>query len=206
MIGDPLIIEEKHFKIAKEIHSLVEKNNIVLIGGTSGTGKSEIADCIQSELYKRKLSSLVLSLDDFYSTMPSLRNANRKKMGVETVGLQEIDWDYLIRICQDFKDKKSIHFRRVHKYADLIEHNSVDSNDIDVLIVEGLYTGYLKKHGYGDCSVYLEGNPAQTLAFRQKRKKENPNNEFRKLVIQREFNVVCQLKKYADKIISFEEK
>lgn len=203
MISDRLIVEERHFAIAKEIQSSIEDRNIVLIYGSSGTGKSEVADCLQEELFSRKLSSLVLSLDDFYTTMPSLRNTNRKKMGIETVGLQEIDWQYLVRICQDFKDKKPIYFRRVHKYADLIEHNSIDSDDVSILIIEGLYSAYLKTYNYGDFSVYLEGNPKQTLAFRKKRRKENPEDDFRKTVINREFNIVCQLKKYSELIIPF---
>lgn len=205
MIGDPLIIEERHFKIAKEIHSSIKKEDIVLVYGTSGTGKSEVTDCLQGELFSRNLSSLVLSLDDFYNTIPSLRNANRKKMGIETVGLTEIDWDYLTRICQDFKERKPIYFRRVHKYADLIEHNSIDSEEIQVLIIEGLYSGYMKNYGYGDHSVYLDGSPKQTYEFRKKRRKENPDNEFRQKVVQKEYNVICQLKRYADKIIKFEE-
>lgn len=205
MIGDPLILEKRHFKIAKEIQSSIEDRNIVLIYGGSGVGKSEIADCLQGELFRRKLTSLVLSLDDFYNIIPSLRNENRKKMGIETVGLQEIDWTHLERICQDFKKKKPIYFHRVHKYADIIERNSIDSEDIDVLICEGLYAGYLKNYGYGDYSVFLEGSPKQTLEFRKKRHKENPDNVFRKKVVQKEHRVICQLKKYSDKLIQFDE-
>ena len=87
----------------------------------------------------------------------------------------------------------------------MIEHNSIDSADIDVLIIEGLYSGYMKNYGYGDYSIFLEGSPKQTLAFRKKRRKENPNNEFRCRVVQKEYNIVSQLKKYADLDIPFEE-
>lgn len=205
MIGDRLIIEEKHFKIAKEIQSSIEDRNIVLIYGNSGTGKTEIADCLQSELWKRKLPSLSLSLDDFYLTHPTERNSIRKKDGIESVGLGEIDFDYLRRICQDFKDIKPIHFRRVHKYINTVEYNTINSDEISVLIIEGLFSGYLKNYGYGDYSIFLEGNPKQTYDFRKKRQKENPDNVFRKLIVNKEFNVVSQLKKYADKIIPFED-
>ncbi len=205
MINDRLIVDERHFKIAKEIKPLIKKGDVVLIYGTSGTGKSEICDCLQDELFKKKLSSLSLSLDDYYLVHPTIRNYNRKKNGLESVGLIEIDWEYLARICQDFKDKKTIYFRRVHKYADVVEHNSIESDDVDVLIIEGLFSGYMKKQGYGDYAIYLEGNPAQTLEFRRLRQKENPDNDFRKLVVQREANVISQLKCYADKFIEFEE-
>jgi len=169
------------------------------------THNSEVSDCLQGELFQKKLSSLVLSLDDFYLIHPTIRNFNRKKLGLESVGLIEIDWEYISRICQDFNDKKPIYFRRVHKYADVVEHNTIDSDDVDVLIIEGLYAGYMKNYGYGDYSIYLEGNPSQTLPFRQRRKKEDSNNEFRKKVVNKEFNVISQLKKFADKLIPFEE-
>lgn len=205
MINDRLIVDERHFKIAKEIKPLIKKGDIVLIFGGSGTGKSEICDCLQDELFKKKLSSLSLSLDDYYIVHPTVRNYNRKKNGLESVGIIEIDWEYLSRICQDFKDKKTIYFRRVHKYADVVEHNSIESDDVDVLLIEGLYSGYMKKYRHGNYAIYLEGNPAQTLKFRRLRQKENPDDEFRKLVINKEFNVISQLKKYADKLIEFEE-
>ena len=205
MISDRLICEERHFNIAKQIRPSIEKEDIVLIYGTSGTGKSEVGDCLQGELFEKKLSSFVLSLDDFYNTIPSLRNTNRKKMGIDTVGLQEIEWDFLVRICEDFQAKRPIHFKRVHKYADIIEHNTIESEEVDVLIVEGLFSGYLKNYGYGDYACFLEGSPAQTLEFRKKRRKENPEDEFRGRVVQKEYNIVSQLKRYADKIIPFEE-
>jgi len=205
MISDRLCVEERHFKIAKEIRPSIKKDNIVLIYGTSGTGKSEVADCLQGELFNKNISSFVLSLDDYYNTIPSLRNTNRKKMGLDSVGLQEIEWEHLSRICADFQEKKTIYFKRVHKFADIIEHNSIDTEEVDVIIIEGLFAGYMKNYGYGDFAVYLDGNPAQTLAFREKRRKENPNDSFRQKVVQKEFNIICQLKRYADKIIPFEE-
>jgi len=67
--------------------------------------------------------------------------------------------------------------------------------------VEGLYAGYLKKFNKANYVIHLEGNPEQTLKFRKKRKKENENSDFRKKVVQKEFNVVSQLKRYADKVI-----
>ena len=147
----------------------------------------------------------MISLDDFYLIHPTIRNYNRKKLGVESVGLQEIDWESLCRICEDFKDKKEINFKRVHKYLDAIEHNTIDSEDIEILLIEGIYANYLRKFTYGELSVFLEGNPEQTFEFRKKRRKEDEDTEFRKTVVRKEFNVVSQLKRYADLIISYED-
>jgi uridine kinase len=151
------------------------------------------------------MQSIVLSLDDFYAVHPKVRNYNRKKQGLDSVGLKEIDWEEIRRICEDFKNNKPLHTRRYHKYADVVEHNTLDSDDINVLIVEGLYTGYLKKDNLGDISVYLEGNPAQTLAFRKERRKENEDDGFRQEIVEKEYRIICQLKRYADIIIPFEE-
>lgn len=203
MIGDRLIIQENHLRNAKIIYDKINERNIVLIGGNSGTGKSETADCLQELLIKDKKYSIVLSLDDFYLVHPTIRNYNRKKQGIESVGLSEIDWEALERICIDFKNKKEVHFRRVHKYADVIEHNVIDTDELEILIIEGLYANYLNKFGHGQISAFLEGNPEQTYQFRLNRRKENEEDEFRQKVVQKEFNVICQLKRYANLIIPF---
>lgn len=205
MIGDRLIIEPNHLESAKTIFKKIENRSIILIGGSSGTGKSEVADCLQELLYRVKKNSLVLSLDDFYLVHPTIRNFNRKKQGIESVGLSEIDWEDLNRICDDFINEKPIRFKRVHKYADVVEHNTIDTDAIDVLIVEGLYSNYLNQSVSVNFSVFLEGNPDQTYAFRVKRRKENEENEFRKKVVQKEFKVICQLKRHANLVIPFKE-
>lgn len=206
MIGDRLLVEDAHWKKAKIIQSKVQDRGVVLIGACSGAGKSETAECVQHYLFERGKHSLVLSLDDYYFVHPVIRNYNRKKQGIESVGLKEIDWEILIRICQDFQEMKPIHFKRVHKYLDAVEHNTIESDSIYCLIIEGLYANNLRKFNYGDLSVFMEANPAQTLKFRKKRKKENENSKFRQEVVRKEFNVICQLKKYADLVIPYEVK
>jgi uridine kinase len=205
MIGDRLLITNKSYSNAKQIFDTLKNESIILIYGGSGTQKSETADCLQELLFKQKKQSLVLSLDDFYGTHPTIRNFNRKKLGIESVGISEIDWESLQRICQDFKNKKPIHFQRTHKYADTVEHIVLETEDIDYLIIEGLYSGYLKKYNQGDIAFYLEGNPKDTFKFRKKRGKEQEDDNFRKQIVQREYNIVYQLQKYADKIIEFGE-
>lgn len=202
MIGDPLIISEYHRENASQIISQIKEGYIVLIGGSSGTAKSETAHVLQQELFKVKLQSLILSLDDLYLVHPIIRDINRKKQGITSVGIKEIDWELIKHICNNFKKKKTIKFNRYHRFLDAIEEVKL-SGIIDVLIIEGLYANYLRKFKIGNLSLYMEGSPHQTLAFRLKRGKENEENKFRKKVVQKEFNVVCQLKKYADKIISF---
>ena len=54
--------------------------------------------------------------------------------------------------------------------------------------------------------MFLEGNPSQTLAFRKMRGKENEEDAFREKVVDKEFRITAQLKRYANFIIPFEDK
>jgi len=204
MIGDKICITEKSKENANLIYEKLGNNCVILIGGCSGTQKSETGECLQEILLKNKKQSLLFSLDDYYLVCRSIRDYNRKKQGIESVGLKEIDWDMIFRIIEDFKNKKAMHFQRYHRYCDLIEHNVLESTDIDYLIFEGLFANYLRKYYKDNLSVYLDGNPSQTLEFRKMRGKEQAEDYFRKEIVKKEFNVVCQLKKLSDLAISYE--
>ncbi len=207
MIGDNIIITQKAWRDSENIINKMNDNikNIVLIGGVSGSQKSECADCLQSRLYKQGLTSFVISLDDYYKIDSWEREQWRKCNGIEKVGLEELDWVDLNRIIEDFHRKRDFHFRRIHRYAPLTEYDKAESKKIDVLIIEGLYAGYLRKFHSNNLSVYLDGTPSQTLEFRKMRKKEDENDDFRRQVVQKEFNTIVQLKRYADLILQYEE-
>lgn len=204
MIGDRLLITDNSRKKAKKILDILKEEKIILIYGISGTEKSETSDCLQELLFKRKKQSICISLDDYYLVHPTIRDFNRKKQGIESVGLSEIDWTNLEQICSDFINKKSIKIKRTHRYADIIERLILETKDIDYLIIEGLYAGWLKKFGYGNLVIYLEGTPQQTFKFRQLRGKEDEDDEFRKKIVQKECNVIYQLKRYADIILPYD--
>lgn len=202
MIGDRLYITPKSKQNARLIlQQRTPTTRVILIFGGSGTQKSETADCLQELLSSEGKQSLMLSLDDFYYTIPSVRNKNRKKLGISSVGISEIDWGNLETICNKFLKRKLITIRRTHKYADLVEQVNLDTSEIDTLIIEGLYAGYLKRSIKSAYGVYLMGNEKNTLEFRKMRAKENENDPFRKKVVTKEYRVVCQLKQYADVVI-----
>ena len=62
----------------------------------------------------------------------------------------------------------------------------------------------MRKNCSDNLSIFLEGNPSQTLAFREMRGKEDEQDNFRNSVVEKEYHVVCQLKKYSDLIIAYE--
>jgi len=203
MIGDALQISEKDFQNAKDILKTVNKNRVILIGGGSGTSKSECAYATQKLLWDKKKSSFVISLDDYYKIHATVRAEHRKKKGLNSVGTDEIEWELINRMYKDFSNEKSLHFKRTHRFLDNIEFNTIASEHIDYLIVEGLYANYIRKVFSDNLSIFLEGSPAQTLEFRKLRGKEDENGEFRKQVVQKEYNVVNQLKRHADIVLSF---
>ena len=78
MISDRIFITDKSKNHAKTIINNLKNEKIILIYGGSGTQKTETADCLQELLYQKRKQSVVLSLDDFYLTHPTIRNENRK--------------------------------------------------------------------------------------------------------------------------------
>ncbi len=203
MIGDPILVSLNDYERGKEVLKNLNKNKIILIGGGSGTRKSELAYAVQKLLNDKGKSSFVISLDDYYLVHATIRAENRKKQGLDSVGIMEIEWETLKRIYRDFILHKPIHFKRTHRFLNNIEFNTIESNEIDYIIIEGLYANYLRKKFTDNFSVYLEGNPSQTLAFRKLRGKENEQDAFREKVVQKEYKVVAQMKKYADLVLSF---
>jgi uridine kinase len=204
MIGDKILINEIHHKKANLIYSKLQ-GKVIGIGGLSGVGKTEIALCLQELLYKDNYYSLLISLDDYYRTNFNDRNRIRKKKGLRSVGVQEIDWELVERAIKQFKEKKEIiNLQQINKFTNsFFEVYVYGANKLHYLIIEGLYAGYLKKMKLLDYYVHLKGNLKQTKKFRLERMKENERDNFRKKVVQKEANVIAQLKKFADLIIPF---
>jgi len=211
MKGDIIIIEKcQRDKVSILMPSLMTflkgKDKVVItIGGVSGTNKSETAYLIQEELYARSITSMALSLDDFYKTNWRERNAIRRKKGINSVGIREIDWKDISRIVKEFKaGNKIMHSREINKYSDQLEYYKIKRADsVRVLLVEGLYSLNLGKLQLSDYNIYLDGSIEDTYAFRKKRNKENPDSTFRQGVIKREEEDVKKTKKFSSIIIPF---
>lgn len=208
MIGDRIIIQPKDYIIADKILKkfLVKfkssKKRILAIGGISGTSKTEIATVIQEKLYtKNAIRSKIIHIDDYYFTNWNTRNKIRKQNNI--IGKEEINWNKLNKVLQSFKNnKKKLYVQRIHRWLNAIEHSISPNNCIDVIILEGLYALYAK---YFDFRVYIDASISDTYAFRKLRGKENPDNKFRQLVVEKESQCVYQSKKSANLIIDWRE-
>ena len=96
MLGDVLLINEKHKIAAESIYTvLLEKESakkkgyrfIVAISGESGAGKSELSHSLALLLKKQGQRVKILHTDNYYKIPPNLRSGWRKKNGVKKVSL-----------------------------------------------------------------------------------------------------------------------
>ena len=206
MIGDIIIVEEIHHKKCKIIYPAVMdcyrcRKMVITIAGISGTGKTEVATVLQNNLfYWHKLRAKIIHIDDYYKTDYHTRNSSRKETGI--IGKEEINWEKLNHIVSIFRSNlPKLYVRRIHKFLDSVEYVISNNRKIDVLIVEGIYANYLDDK---DFSVYLEGNIEETYAFRKKRGKENPDDDYRRLVLKKESKDIIRSRKFSDMIVPFE--
>ncbi|MHC1627571.1 MAG: nucleoside/nucleotide kinase family protein [Candidatus Nezhaarchaeales archaeon] len=194
MLGDKILFKPEHHKHASDVIDKIDPNDkdskVILIGGVSGVGKTETAYIVSEQLYKLKMTSLVVSLDDYYDTSWRDRDAIRKLKGIKRVGSKEIQWDYLTNAIEDFRSGSLMELNRVNKYSGQDEE-IYTRGSFDFLIIEGLYA--LKLSQKADIVHHIEGNPETTYAFRKERKKEDPDDDWRKQIINKEYEEVEKL-------------
>ena len=214
MIGDRLVFEPCHFKkrdliFKKTIESIIDQENpsrfVLTIGGSSGTGKTEIAILLQEALFNDYgIQSYVISLDDYYKVPWLERREYREKKGIESVGIKEINWRKVNDLINFYLNSIHIYIRpqKIHKFINDIEYSKVRKDSIDVLIIEGLYACDLKK---SNLSVFLEGDYKDTEEFRVKRNKEI-RDSFRLSVLKKEQKDVEKTKEQADMFVPYKTK
>ncbi len=203
MIGDKIIITSGHRKKAKIIADKFSKKYkrgakyIICIGGEAGTGKTEISLLLRDLFYKKKISTELVHIDDYYMTRWSERNDIRKRNKI--IGKKEIDWDKLNSMTHTFRSDfyNVLIIQRINKYTDSIEKAIVNIDSIDILIIEGLYSLFLKD---ADCKIYLDGTYKDTKNFRELRNKE-PQTPFRLKVLQKEHEDIIKSKNLANLVL-----
>lgn len=203
MIGDVLLITENHKKAAQAIIRRIldiPSNKIVIaISGESGSGKSEIAHMIAKDLKIRREPAKILHTDNYYLISPTERTAWRKKNGINSVGLSEYNWDLLAQNVKDFTEDKVSTLPCIDLLTDQEDRLITDFNGIRYLILEGLYA--LKVTA--DLKIFIDLTYHETKKAQILRGKE-PQNAFRIQVLQREHEVVKDLKNLSDLIVTKE--
>ena len=201
MLGDILLITEKHEKAAAQIVDRlgrIESDKMVIaIGGESGSGKSELAHVISRRLKSKGELAKILHIDNYYKVPPQERTAWRKRHGVESIGLAEYDWDLINQNVAEFRESKEAVLPCIDLLTEQQDRLITNFEGIKYLIVEGLYP--LKADA--DLRIFIDLTYHETKKAQILRGKE-PQNEFRLQVLQREHEVVQSLRPLADLLVT----
>ncbi len=201
MLGDILLITEKHEKAAEQIVARLSRiksdKMVIAIGGESGSGKSELAHVISRRLKDKGELAKILHIDNYYKVSPQERTEWRKRHGVESIGLSEYDWDLINQNIAEFRESKEAVLPCIDLLTDQEDRLITDFEGIKYLIVEGLYP--LKADA--DLRIFIDLTYHETKKAQILRGKE-PQNEFRLQVLQREHEVVQSLRPSADLLVT----
>lgn len=205
MLGDILLIQEKHKKAGEAIIQKILKNRkdryIVAISGESGSGKSELAHVIAKGLRKHGIFAKPLHVDNFYNTPPLERRQWRSEQGIEkVVGFNEYLWDEINRVINDFKNGSLSGMPCVDLVTEQVDRLITDFSEVDMLIVDGLYA--IKTENV-DLRIFIDLTYLET---KEKHTKDSRGkevmDEVRWATLAQEHKMVRSLKPLADLIIS----
>jgi len=201
MVGDVLLISKKHERVARELLAKIKDMKFeklsVAIGGESGSGKSEIAETLRKVLKEAEFKSKIISLDNYYKIPPNIRNDYRKKNGVASVGINEIDWEILNENIQAFKQGTTTTMPYLDLFTNQEDKLVTNFSDISVLIVEGLYACYSDV----DIKVFIDLTYHETKKAQIKRHKEKYDKE-RLKVLEKEHQEVVSLRALSNYLVT----
>ncbi|MGB2963937.1 MAG: hypothetical protein WBB69_08125 [Anaerolineales bacterium] len=201
MLGDVLLIEEKHHKAAEQILTHIKNDTvnkfIIAIGGESGSGKSELAHVVAKKMKDKGNPAKILHIDNYYLVPPEDRTAWRKEHGFNNIGLNEYDWDLINENIGEFLNNQKSTMPCIDLLTDQIDQLTTDFNSIHYLIIEGLYS----VNANADLRVFIDLTYLETKKAQLVRGKE-PQNEFRLNVLKREHEVVQSLRPLANLIVT----
>ena len=207
MLGDVLLITEKHLTAAHEIVKVVlemkKEKYIIGISGESGSGKSELAHAVAKELKTHSIIAKPLHIDNYYRVLPLERTQWRTDNGIEkVVGFGEYDWDTINRNIKEFKNNEKSTGPCVDLVTEQVDQLTTDYSTVDMMIVDGLYA--IETEAV-DLRVFIELTYHETKKAQKVRGKE-PQNEYRARVLEQEHKTVQSMKPKADLLVGMDYK
>lgn len=207
MLGDVLLIADKHREAGEAIIEMILKNRkpkmMIAISGESGSGKTELAHVIAKGMRKHGIFAKPLHIDNYYRIHPHIRTEWRKEHGIDkVVGPGEYDWETINRNVREFKEGVTSTGPCVDLVTEQIDQLTTDYKDIDMLIIDGLYA--IKVDDL-DMRVFIELTYHETKKAQAVRGKE-PQNEYRMQVLEKEHQEVLALKPTADVLVGMDYK
>ncbi|MBW2527024.1 MAG: uridine kinase [Deltaproteobacteria bacterium] len=196
MLGDVLLIGANHEQAARAILERLPDplpaRLVVAVGGESGSGKSELAHVTSRLLKERGTLAKVLHTDNYYRVPPAERTAHRQAAGFESIGTDEYDWPLLEQHLDDFRHGRRATLPCIDILTDQVDALETDFGPIPVLLLEGLYA----VKAPADVRVFIDLTYHQTKKAQALRGKE-PQNEFRRHVLEAEHRAVRSLRPLA---------
>lgn len=202
MLGDVLLIEEKHKQAAARIADYIlerpQPKTIAAISGESGSGKSELAHCLGRVLKDRGIAAKLVHSDNYYLTLPKDRNDWRQAHGAHSIGAGEYDWNRIHQTLDDFKRGRTAQMPCIDLITDQVDTLTTDFSEIDLLVLDGLYAIAASNV---DVRVFIDLTYHETKKAQLLRGKEKVN-EWRMTVLEQEHREVSSLKEKADLIVT----
>ncbi len=207
MLGDVLLIGDLHRKAAKHIHEYIlrDKANkphdhkyVVAISGESGSGKTELAHVLANNMKWDSIRAKLLHLDNYYKVPPLMRTEWRKTNGLDSIGLNEIDWKLVNKTIQDFREDRESMIPIIDIIPETVDKLITDFKKISMLIIDGLYAINAEDI---DLNVFIDLTYHETKMAQLVREKEIPD-EFRLQVLEREHRHVRSLLPKADIVVN----
>ena len=204
MQNDVFNIKKHHIRAAEEIHGeLSEKIGkgkfIISIAGEVSSGKSTLAYLLGRKLKMEGIKTKILDLSDFYSVPPVERRAYREKNGIESVGVEEYNWEKIESTIVKFKIGQKETLPLVDLLTDQVDEITTNFKDVQVLIISGLYAFYCK---HVDYKIFMELTYRETYEAQEYTGKEVMDS-FRRKILETEHIAVRKQKNDADVYIDF---
>ena len=204
MQNDVFNIKKHHIRAAEEIHGeLSEKIGkgkfIISIAGEVSSGKSTLAYLLGRKLKMEGIKTKILDLSDFYSVPPIERRAYREKNGIESVGVEEYNWEKIESTIVKFKIGQKETLPLVDLLTDQVDEITTNFKDVQVLIISGLYAFYCK---HVDYKIFMELTYRETYEAQEYTGKEVMDS-FRRKILETEHIAVRKQKNDADVYIDF---
>ena len=205
MIGDKLIIKDKHYRAAEQIADQIvpaiiqsKSRYTISIAGESGSGKSETAQALLEKLAEQEISAVILQQDDYF-VHPPLSNHRTRKADIDWVGMQEVKLELMNSdLKKAIAGEEYLEKPLVIYLADLISQEKLSLINIKVIIAEGTYTTSLDNI---HTRVFINLTYKETKKSRLERAREE-QDDFLERVLIIEHKIISAHKKAADIIIN----
>jgi uridine kinase len=174
MIGDKLIIKPYHLPPAREILKYLQpkfpnRKTTIAVGGESGCGKSTLAIALKEILLEKDIKAFIFHMDDYFF-LPPTSNHNQRLEDINFVGPQEVNLELLQNQIDLVTSGQKVVLEKplVHYKENEIRSETIDFDEISVLIIEGTYTMLLNV----DFKIFIDRNFRETYQNRLERARD----------------------------------